>query len=288
MISSIYFENFKILEKFSISLKEFNILVGVNNSGKSTILDALRILQGAYRFASRYNPQHVNLPNGRTVMGWEIPDISIPILLENIQTNFSDEPAIIKYRFTKSKFLNIYFFRNRQTILSFDIDGVQPRTAGAFKKKYNFKLAIVPTLAPFEIEEDIVDNQYLKRWGGSRRASRLFRNIWYQDKEFFNEFKNIVEETWLGMSISLPEKQNMFSKRLTMFFQESRITREICWAGFGFQVWLQLLTHIIKNKNADIIVVDEPEIYLHPDLQHKILQILHNTNTSYPFSRNNK
>ncbi|MFK1737051.1 ATP-dependent nuclease [Bacteroides fragilis] len=59
---------------------------------------------------------------------------------------------------------------------------------------------------------------------------------------------------------------------------ENRITREICWAGFGFQVWLQLLTHIINNKNADIIVVDEPEIYLHPDLQHKILNLLRETN----------
>ena len=62
MISSIYFENFKVLEKFSISLREFNILVGPNNSGKSTILDALRILQGAYRYASRFKPQYIKLP----------------------------------------------------------------------------------------------------------------------------------------------------------------------------------------------------------------------------------
>jgi len=45
MISSIHFENFKVLENFSISLKKINILVGINNSGKSTILDALRILR---------------------------------------------------------------------------------------------------------------------------------------------------------------------------------------------------------------------------------------------------
>ena len=64
-----------------------------------------------------------------------------------------------------------------------------------------------------------------------------------------------------------------------MFFEENRMTREICWAGFGFQIWLQLLTHIINSKDADLIVVDEPEIYLHPELQHKILDLLKNTNS---------
>ncbi len=277
MISSIYFENFKVLEKFSISIKNFNILVGINNSGKSTILDALRILQGAYRYASRYKPKYINLPNNSTVLGWEIPDSSIPIQLVNVQTDLSDEPAIIKYKFNKKKHLIIHLYKERQTILSFDYDGELPKTAVAFRKLFNLNLAIVPTLAPFETDEDLVDEQYLNRWSGSRRASRLFRNIWYQYPEEFDKFRSKVESTWEGMSISEPEKPEMFSKKLTMFFQENRITREISWAGFGFQVWLQLLTHIIKNRNADIIVIDEPEIYLHPDLQHKILGILMET-----------
>jgi len=162
--------------------------------------------------------------------------------------------------------------------MSVDFDGQLPKSAAAFRHLFTLKLAIVPTLSPFEIEEDLVDGQYLNRWGGSRRASRLFRNIWFQNSEDFDEFKAKVESTWAGMSISKPEQSDIFSKRLTMFFQENRIDREICWSGFGFQVWLQLLTHIIKNKDADIIVIDEPEIYLHPDLQHKILEILRDTN----------
>lgn len=278
MISSIYFENFKVLKKFSISLKEFNILVGPNNSGKSTILDAFRILQGAYRYASRLKPQHIKLPNGNLVFGWEIPDSSIPIVLENVQTDLSDEPAIITYRFDSNKNLFIHLYKERQSILSIDYNGERPKTAVSFRNLFDLNLAIIPTLAPFEIEEDMVEVTYLNRWAGSRRASRLFRNIWFHNTEHFEEFKEKLESTWEGMSILKPEKLNIFSKRLTMYFQEKRIDREICWAGFGFQVWLQLLTHIIKNKDADIIIIDEPEIYLHPDLQHKILNILRDTN----------
>lgn len=108
----------------------------------------------------------------------------------------------------------------------------------------------------------------------------MFRNFWYYNRENFQEFKDLVETTWKGMSISASERPDYFTKQLMMFCYENRMPREICWAGFGFQVWLQLLTHIVSSKEADLLVVDEPEIYLHPDLQHKILNILKDINAN--------
>jgi len=43
-ITSVTFENFKALEQFTLSLDDVNILVGPNNSGKSTIIGAFRSL----------------------------------------------------------------------------------------------------------------------------------------------------------------------------------------------------------------------------------------------------
>ena len=146
MITSIYFENFKVLRKFSISLKDFNILVGINNSGKSTILDSLRILEGAYRYASRYKPQNISLPNGKFAFGWEIPNSSIPIILENVQTDLSDEPAIIRFRFDTNKNLFIHLFKETQAILSFETDGIIPKTATAFRNEFKLNLAIIPKI----------------------------------------------------------------------------------------------------------------------------------------------
>ena len=278
MITSVTFNNFKILEQYSISLQDFNILVGINNTGKSTILDAFRILYGAYRYASRINPTPIETPFGQRTLGYIIPDSSIPIPLENVRSNFSDEPATIKFRFGLDKYLIIYFGKDKPVILTFQTPGIEPKTASEFRTEFALKLAVIPTLGPFEFEEELVDRNYLNRWSGSRRASRLFRNIWYQDLSDFSEFKTIVEQSWPSMSICPPEKLDVWDKKLSMFFEEKRLSREICWSGFGFQVWLQLLTHIIKNKNADFIIVDEPEIYLHPDLQHKILDLLKKTN----------
>lgn len=58
------------------------------------------------------------------------------------------------------------------------------------------------------------------------------------------------------------------------FCTEDRIARELYWVGFGFQVWCQMLTFIIEGAGASLLAIDEPDIYLHSDLQRQLLSIL--------------
>ena len=77
------------------------------------------------------------------------------------------------------------------------------------------------------------------------------------------------------MDIDFPEINRSGDKPvINMFCPEERIPREIFWAGFGFQVWCQMLTYIIKNKKSTIFIVDEPDIYLHSELQRQLLVLL--------------
>ena len=59
-----------------------------------------------------------------------------------------------------------------------------------------------------------------------------------------------------------------------MFCPEERIPREIFWAGFGFQVWCQMLTHIIQARDTALFLIDEPDIYLHSELQRQLIGLL--------------
>jgi len=70
------------------------------------------------------------------------------------------------------------------------------------------------------------------------------------------------------------EKPEQTGDKMIMFCLENRITRELFWSGFGFQIWCQLLTHISRSKGETILIIDEPEIYLHPDVQRQLLGIL--------------
>ncbi|MBI4202292.1 MAG: ATP-binding protein [Chloroflexi bacterium] len=70
------------------------------------------------------------------------------------------------------------------------------------------------------------------------------------------------------------ERPELSEGKLAMFCLEGRMTRELYWLGFGFQAWCQMLTHLARAAEASVIVIDEPDIYLHPDLQRRLLSML--------------
>ena len=85
----------------------------------------------------------------------------------------------------------------------------------------------------------------------------------------------MIRETWPGMDIEPPEvKHSIKETGLNMFCPEDRLPREIFWAGFGFQVWCQMITYIVKSKDVSLFVIDEPDIYLHSDLQRQLVSLL--------------
>ncbi|MCK1639132.1 AAA family ATPase [Bradyrhizobium sp. 157] len=274
MFTSAKFRNFKSLREFTVPLRRVNILVGPNNAGKSSVLDAFRALSAAQTFASRRNPSPINV--GReTVFGYEIPRSLIPISLDNIHSDYdSDRETSATFELANGNRLKLQFLNNSRCILTAETTGKQVQNTSGYKRNYPISIALFPTLGPLEEEEDLVDPNYLRRWQTTRRSNRLFRNIWYQRNERFAEFKTLVEDTWPGMTISPPERQGFTPPRLSMFCTEARVDREVSWAGFGFQVWLQLLTHFLGARDATTMVVDEPEIYLHPDLQRRLFLLL--------------
>jgi ABC-type glutathione transport system ATPase component len=79
------------------------------------------------------------------------------------------------------------------------------------------------------------------------------------------------------MDIGQPEIDTSHGKpRLFMYCPENRIPREIFWSGFGFQVWCQMLTHLIQSSETSLFLIDEPDIYLHSELQRQLLSLLRN------------
>jgi hypothetical protein len=168
----------------------------------------------------------------------------------------------------------LYFPKENTCALLADAHGVPLSTAGAFRKAFPFSVSIVPVLGPVEHKESLLAIETVQRDLMTHRASRHFRNYWHHFPEGFDEFAGLVRATWPGMDIQQPEVTDFRESTLSMFCLESRITRELYWAGSGFQVWCQLLTHIGRAKVSNIVVVDEPEIYLHADLQRQLVSIL--------------
>lgn len=270
-ITSVRFRNFKALRNFSISLDRMNILVGPNNSGKSTVIGAFRVLAVGLRRAASRNPEPIR--SQHSSVGYRIPRTSLPITLENAQTDYQDVEATVTFRLTNGNSLRLSFTSDNEDCVMYPLTARgETVTRAKFKRQFPVSLLVVPVLGPLENREQIVRKVTVDENLATHRASRNFRNYWYYYPDDFEAFRQQVVATWPGMDISPPEIAA--DGMLSMFCLEDRITRELYWTGYGFQVWCQLLSHIFRSQSRSMLVIDEPDIYLHANPQRQLLSIL--------------
>jgi hypothetical protein len=269
------FHNFKAFREYSLSLGQVNILVGPNNCGKSTIISGLRALDSGLRIAWSRAPQRIFF-DGKSEIGYRIPNNSLPLSLENVHTNYSADPSSITFGLSNKNKLELIFPSEGGCVLVPDVLGYDLETAAQFRRQFPISLAVVPVLGPIEHNEHLRERSTVVDALSTHRASRHFRNYWRYFPDGFVDFAELVKTTWAGMEIEPPEANGVV---LSMFCREDRRTRELYWVGFGFQIWLQLLTHLSRSKDDTLVVVDEPETYLHPEVQRQLLGIIRDIGT---------
>ncbi|MFC1850959.1 ATP-dependent endonuclease [candidate division CSSED10-310 bacterium] len=275
--TSIEFKNFKAFSNFSVRLSDMNILVGPNNCGKSTIINAFRALWSGIRRARSRSAKPIARLGGFR-FGYILSEETIPISLENVHTEYEDTDTNVIFRLSNKNKLRLFLPNDGGVILIPEVEKGRIRSPSNFKAEFPVTITVVPVLGPLEHEEEFVKKETVLRELSTHRASRHFRNYWYYFREEFDEFSLLVKNTWPGMEIQKPDPPDLLNKTISMFCLENRITRELFWSGFGFQIWCQLITHISRAKNSNIIVIDEPEIYLHPDAQRQLIEILRFSN----------
>lgn len=193
--------------------------------------------------------------------------------IENVQTDYADAESVVTFRLSNKNRLSLHFLPDECFMLP-EVEGRTPTGIASFKHAFPLSVYVAPVLGPVEHEEELLQEATVRRGLTTHRASRHFRNYWYRFPEEFAEFRSTLRKTWPGMDIEPPRLENPLDNKLTMFCLEDRVPRELYWAGSGFQIWCQLLTHLVRGGGASLFVVDEPEIYLHPDLQRQLFTFL--------------
>lgn len=274
-ITSVSFKHYKAFSRFQIALQDFNVLVGPNNAGKSTLIGAFRILAEGLRRAKSRKAVPLQVEKLNT-WGHHLNLNELPIASENIFHNYDDsEPAEVRFRLSNGNHLRLHFPERNACYLIPESPRKVPQSPAGFKAEFDVEVGFVPILGPVEQREPLYQEQAARQALLTNRASRNFRNIWHHYPDDFSEFRDLIMSTWPGMDIMRPE---IFMEdgrpSLQMFCPEERFPREICWSGYGFQVWCQMLTFIVKAKNSSVLVIDEPDIYLHADLQRQLVALL--------------
>lgn len=273
--TSVRFWNFKAFKEFSISLKAFNVLVGPNNAGKSTIVSAFRILSEGLRKAFAKKPEYIEKPR-KSGFAYSIGLEGLPVATENIFHDYNDAvPATVRFQLANRKALELHFPAMKEAYMFCDTPGKTIRTVSDFRREFDVSLGFVPVLGPVEHNEALFQKEAARLALLTHRAARNFRNIWYHYPDDFDEFRTLICSTWPGMDIERPKVDYTGDPPLLhMFCPEERYLRELYWAGFGFQVWCQMLTFLVKSRDVSLFLIDEPDIYLHSDLQRQLVNLL--------------
>lgn len=273
-IVSMHIVNFKAFKDFTLNIDNMNVLIGSNNSGKTTIVNGLRLLSVALEVGHKRKPEFIRFNNKTQV--YHIPKTKLPIPLENIQNDYNDsDKSYIIYTFENRAVLTLHFPEKEVCYFTAEIDGYEVKTTTKFKEFFPSHIIQIPILGPLEDEETKLKEETIINGIGTQRASRHFRNHWLLFDDNFEQFADLIRTTWPGMEIEKPEF-NIIDNRITMYCKENHITREIYWVGYGFQIWCQLLSYMTRSDGVTMLVVDEPDIYLHPDLQRHFVKIIRN------------
>lgn len=275
-VRSIEFRDYKSFSRFILSARERNVLVGPNNAGKSTALDAFRIAFDALRFAGRRNASLKTQSVHGVCSTWMVPVSAIQNDLRSCIHNFGDGPAQITIKLNNGNSF-IITIPSDGDIECFLVTDIAARKNTAFlRERFPLQLVIVPTLSPLEQNEELVLQETVERNRYGRLASRNFRNFWlHKSREDFSAFADLVELGWPGVKLSPPEVEHGGPRPIVrMYFRDRSNVREVQSAGFGFQVWMQTMMHLISADEDSTLILDEPDIYLHPDLQHRLLNLI--------------
>lgn len=288
-ITKLTISNFKSFQAFVLPINRDAFLVGPNNAGKSTLIEAIRICAGMMRQASRTRPTFVSQVGSKRYWSHLLKSESLGLETENLRYRFSDHEVRLRLSLDVGIKVNAVW-------PAIDDDGElegNPFFYIEYKEPDEFRFArpstlrlpgtigIIPTLSPILSREELLDRDYVESRIATPRTSSHLRNLIYiieQDGEF-EEFRNwILTELPEIDDLSIEKRDGQRAGRfeLDVYYRENRdnAQREICWSGDGIQIYLQILAHLWRNRSASVVVLDEPDVFLHADLQRRLVRLL--------------
>jgi hypothetical protein len=301
MISRLTLRNFKSVGEQIYDFTQFDLLVGRNNSGKSTVLQAMAIWQFCV------DEFHRSRRTGSTGIQVVLPNFTalpVPefILLWKNRTDRAYPPDEAGKR--KQEFILIHIllewrdsagkgggfgvelrYHSPQTIYAIPAGG-WARFRECEKSGDLPRIAYVPPFSGLEPTEKFLDVSPMRQQVGKGQPGSVLRNLLLRvhkpsprdsdgmdsrvpSPEDWNELATIVER-WFSVKISQPQYQSTKDVYITVEYTQDGREYDIIAGGSGFHQTLTLLAFLFGYRPTTILL-DEPDAHLHVNLQREIL-----------------
>ena len=200
----------------------------------------------------------------------------IAFYLKNLFYLYGDPPAVITAEFSGGATLTIYVIQDGSifTVVRNSARHVvasRPQARSVMLTPVN----ILPQVAPVALLERRLTEDYIRRASSSLLASSHFRNQLLVYRDRFEAFREIAERNWPRLRIrDFLTDGGEHADELNLFIQDDGFVAEVAWMGHGLQIWLQTMWFIARVGEQDTVILDEPDVYLHADLQRRLVRLL--------------
>lgn len=268
MVNKISFKNFKVFKGWqTLELCPITILIGKNNTGKSAVLRLPTMIAGGLRGEPLNWINKIGDDRENSIeLGSDFKDlvynrleagaIELGVFNEktNIEIAFNEEYGILDYK------LNNENIDTNQKFKGFLIKG---------KRFENLSLNI-DYLGAIRVEPESVytfsNDSYTKIGIKGQNAYPILIQDHKSDKTLVNKISNWYEKNFEGWKLEVLDNKAQTGTKYEIAISNSKINAiNIRQTGQGIHQVLPLIVRsYMKEEEATLIIIEEPETHLHP------------------------
>ncbi len=301
MIHKLTLRNFKSIGEQAYDFTDFDLLVGRNNSGKSTVLQALAIWQfcvDEFHRAKRSGSTGIQivLPNFTAL---PVPEFNL-LWKDRTDRFYPTENGSKKQKFilieitvewrdsaNVSRAFGVELrYHSPQTIYATPVGGWAVFRE-CEKTSHLPRIAFVPPFSGLEPSEKWLDVAPTRQQVGKGQPGSVLRNLLlrvcppppkdalgkvakgYKVPDDWTELANVVQR-WFSVELLPPQYDSAKDVHIGVEYRQNGKTYDLISGGSGFHQTMTLLAFLYGYQPTTILL-DEPDAHLHVNLQREIL-----------------
>lgn len=294
MLTKLTIRNFKLFEDIELELGDRVVLIGPNNAGKSSALQALALWDaGVKRWSEKRGAGNVPAQRpGVTINRRDlitVPVATAKLLWRNLHTQEwppggKNQPVfidVIVEGVTGAKVWSCgleFYYANEESFYCRSLRLPDGGRMDVPAEATGLQLAYLPPMSGLLANETRLDEGAINVRLGEGRTAEVLRNLCYQvlqGPEGKDRWQRIVErmESLFGIQLDPPEYVRERGEIQMSYRTRNEITLDISSSGRGQQQTLLLLAHLAVHP-ASVLLLDEPDAHLEFLRQRQIYQLL--------------
>lgn len=276
MINSLTIRNFKCFEELFLEMSNLNVFAGINSMGKSTIIQALLLLRQSYEMGSINKGLHLNGNITKVGTGYDLLYRNSEKDEIEIHLQYREDNYFWKCEYNKDSDFQKLKETNIVDKMSCDLNIFQP----------TFTYVTAERIGPQRFYEksyhEVVDKNQLGYRGelfadyiAERGLKDKIENINVIHRDVKSQFLLNQTQAWLSeISPGIEVNPKKYTEVGLVGVEYGKDSFSPLNVGFGLSYVAPIIVSLLKAKQGDLIILENPEAHLHPKGQRKMGELI--------------